>query len=177
MRINRLRRAHANRGGLTSAQRQLLLYDQVFIETPGEAGFANDQQARAAWKAHSAELMAEFGDQPGRRPAGWWAYKVGIDPPAHWYQEAGELEARGLLSADETFRLEHTRRELAADQGDFASAIFDRKDWGAYMLQRFHGEFTFAAGWHRRRGRAELEQKYERLAAVAAAELEKARES
>ncbi len=161
-------------GALSNAQRQLLLYDQVFLETPGEAGFDNDQQARAAWRAHSAELMAEFGDQPGRRPAGWWAYEVRIDPPAHWYQEAGELEERNLLSKDEEFRLERDRRELAANQGDFASAMFTHK-WSPYLLREYEARFRFAAAWHRRRGRVELAAKYEHLAAVAAAELAKAK--
>lgn len=161
-------------GALNSTQRQLLLHDEVFIEIPGEDGFHDAQQARTAWRAHRGELFAEFGDRPGMRPAGYWRFDIGIDPPVNWWQELEQLEQRGLLSKDEEFRLEHERKELAADQGAFCDALFMQR-WNPYMYQRFEQQFAFASGWHARRGRTELQAKYEHLAAVASEELERAK--
>ena len=150
----------------------MLLYDDVLVETPGETLFpVGSAAAASAWRANRAELLAEF-TLAGRRPAAFWRYDVGIDPPTKWWEETGRLEELGLLTREEEIRVERERKELSGDQGELYDAIFAWKDWGAYMYQRFAGAFTFAAGWHGRRGRPELEAKYEALAQQAKTALE-----
>jgi hypothetical protein len=44
----------------------------------GWPGFVDDEHARAAWRAHREQLMAEY-DRPGCRPHAFWLYDMGLE--------------------------------------------------------------------------------------------------
>ncbi len=168
----RLRPAGRATGTLTNAQRETLEFGDRILDCHKGELFQSEAEARAAWRAHGLRLTEEF-KRPGQRPAAYYRYELHIEPPRHWWEEAEILESRGLLSPHEEAALERTRRELAPDQGALYDAVFAHQGWGEYTLRRFQAEFAFAAGWHGRRGRTALEEKYTRLAQAARAELEK----
>jgi hypothetical protein len=77
--------------------------------------FADEEEAREAWRKHRAVAMVMFAKE-GRRPWGWWAFEC---PPGLRYDDDHEQSilyaADGVLGADERLELErHWRAEFAA---------------------------------------------------------------
>jgi len=61
-----------------------------------------DAMRREAWAELGVELIADWIEQhPGTRPAFWWRYERGVEPPAN---ERDELARIGALTGQEVTR-------------------------------------------------------------------------
>jgi hypothetical protein len=69
-------------------------------DIPGRPGFDNEDERRAAWEHHGAELTANI--NPGHRPAAWWDYDS-PEPREEGVKECTQLWRMGVM----------TERELA----------------------------------------------------------------
>jgi hypothetical protein len=162
MRINRLRRALVKtRGGLTDTQREMLTYGD-FMFTPGP-GFHDEESERAAWFEHRDEILAEMGNLPGRRPAGYFKYELKANPN-NSDAELSILLDNGLIGPQEARDLERQRPILSNDATVFDSfeneSLLRRMGHLRPILEGHAQAFEVAAKWHTWRGREALAERY-----------------
>lgn len=82
---------------LSDRQRNILLDGFDFGPAFG-AGFANEDETRAAWEIHGDALLAECAaERPGHRPVAWWRFERGVEPP-RLSDEPAELQRLGQLT-------------------------------------------------------------------------------
>lgn len=127
-------------------------------------------EAASAWRTWRGELLAEFGHRPGMRPAGYFRFDLKIDEELQPLQMVHELDTRGLLDRDEAFLIEQSFGILRPRQGaeEFSRAHLSHT---GHVLRRIADEYRIAAGWHQRRERQELADKFEYLATAATARI------
>jgi hypothetical protein len=174
---------------ITAAQMEILefgtqMYNPAVLVDVSQASsvkseplFENAAHRRAVWSKVREELMAAAA--PGERPRAYYSLELRItNPPNTWYEQLGVLESRGLLREGEEAAVEHVIQELNPEQSANFLSIFDDPEralsssHSRYQLRRFAAEFEFASGWHARRGRVELAERYRNRAAIAMALLE-----
>jgi hypothetical protein len=143
----------------------------------GEPLFENAAHRRAVWAKVREELMSAAA--PGERPRAYYSLELRIPNPPHaWHEQLCLLESRGLLREGEEAAVEHVIQELNPEQSPNFLSIFDDPEralgspHSRYQLRRSAAEFEFAAGWHARRGREELAERYRNRAAIARSMLE-----
>lgn len=169
----KLRRARLHGGGLSHHQQQLLMHGFDFAQLPplvkaGSQPHRTDEEikhqmaeedrrefgpggAAAAWNKHRAELLATC--QPGHRPYAFWKFDVLVDPPVSWWQEARLLVQHSLLTAEEELAMERVRLVLDPAKLPAGTAHLD---YSRSVLKHMLSEHSFAAEWHRRRGRGDI---------------------
>ena len=168
-RINRRRRASkVHTGALTLSRREHLVYGCVMLGDDQQP-FASEAEERATWLLHRESLLAEH--RPGERPAGFYIHDLHIPRPLHWWQELEILLKHELLSGEEIIAVENLHPELSPSQSaNFLSGYdkpgVDGRRMDQHSLEQLLGEFSFAAEWHKQRGRPELSARYQRRAEV-----------
>jgi hypothetical protein len=176
-------------GGITRAQIEALEFGTNIFSAPvmadvseassvkGKPLFENAAHRRAVWAKLREELMAAAG--PGERPRAYYTLELRITkPPTIWFEQLAVLESRGLLRPGEDAAVEHVIRELDPEQSPNFLSVFDDPEralassHSRYQLRRSAAEFEFASGWHARRGRVGLAERYRNRAAIAMSMLE-----
>jgi hypothetical protein len=160
---------------LSATQFEILMFGEPIIHRDG-AGFDSPEHAKCAWAAHRAGLMVEpHFTGAGRRPAAFFQFDLAVTPPTKWWGSVKILEEHSLLSLDEMAAIERQHPMLSATQPATCCQAFEttegiRASLGSgggsrgRSLQPLARELEFAAGWHARRGRTTLAEKYARLA-------------
>lgn len=96
----------------TAKRRQAVLELEHVLELtigPGRSpAWATEQARREAWEAHRDEFTWEALEHPGSRVWAWWRYDA-PSPRDRDVNETLQLDALGLLSAEETAALEERR--------------------------------------------------------------------
>lgn len=139
---------------------RLVDVDTIEVEERAQRQFLAEM--RKLWTQHRTELMAE-GTAPGRRPYGFYRFELEAEPRTA-FEEIDILDKAGLVTGEEAIAIEKANEVLNAKQSpEFASkahvGLRDRA-----MLRGLACEHRIAADWQARRGRAELQAKYEWLA-------------
>jgi hypothetical protein len=168
--VPRIRRRGHQLRNLTDGQWQILQFGLAII--PSGAGFATDDEQRAAWRQYRDELMREIG--PGRRPAAYFQFDLGISPPGRWWAQLDVLLDRDLVSREEAARIEAENPALARDASPDASASFESADYAKqftdHVVRGVMEQLYLMARWHEWRGRPELAAIHRRRAETVRAE-------
>jgi hypothetical protein len=148
----------------------LIRVDLSGPQLPAEEGetqrrdFSGPGGAAAAWRIHRSELMAAFGNKPGRRPWAYWRFDIGLPAaPVSPLEEIAELNARGLLDRSEQMLIEKEYKILKPNQSVTYATCAHLHVSDVISLGRLMADYAVAALWHSQRNRPQLREKYERL--------------